>query len=296
MHIPCDIPRSKRKTYIRNYETATQGSGKLMLFAGDQRFEHLNGDFAGKGIHEDDADPEHFFRIASKARIGAFATQMGLISKYGADYPSIPYIIKLNSKTNLIPTEQMDPYSVMLQDVDQVVQFKKTSKLNIVGVGLTVYLGSEFEATLLRQAAQTILEAHQNGLLVVLWMYPRGAAIKDEKSPEIIAGACGVASCLGADFVKINYPQVKGKPSKKGYQAALKAAGRTQVICAGGKSTNVKTFLSTLKDQLAMGAGGNATGRNIHQKGLKEAVKFCNAISAITMDNKSVAQAMKIYK
>ena len=179
MHIPCDVPKRKRRIYTKNYNLATQNSGKLMLFAGDQRFEHLNGDFVGKGIHKDDADPEHFFKIASQARVGVFATQMGLLSKYGADYPDVPYLVKLNSKTNLAKTDQMDPFSVMLQDVDQVVTFQKNSKLNIVGIGLTVYLGSEFEATLLRQAAQTIFEAHQNGLLVVLWMYPRGAAIKD---------------------------------------------------------------------------------------------------------------------
>lgn len=41
-------------------------------------------------------------------------------------------------------------------------------------------------------------------LSAVLWMYPRGKAVKDEKEPRLIARATGVAACLGSDFVKVN--------------------------------------------------------------------------------------------
>ena len=67
--IPGDVPVEMKKEYIKNYNTATKNTGRLMLFAGDQKIEHLNNDFIGvtkEGykISEDDADPEHFFRIA----------------------------------------------------------------------------------------------------------------------------------------------------------------------------------------------------------------------------------------
>ena len=73
-----------------------------MLFAGDQKIEHLNKDFYGKGIAKEDNNPEHLFRIASKATIGGFAAQYGMITHYGRDYKNINYIVKLNSKTNLV--------------------------------------------------------------------------------------------------------------------------------------------------------------------------------------------------
>jgi len=41
---------------------------------------------------------------------------------------------------------------------------------------------------------------------------------------------------------------------------------------------------------------GNATGRNIHQKTLNEAVSMCNAVYAITVEDASVEDALKIYK
>jgi DhnA family fructose-bisphosphate aldolase class Ia len=294
--VPLDVPKNLRDKYVKNYLTITRDSGRLMLFAGDQKVEHLNDDFYGKGIHPDDNEPEHMFRIASKAKIGVFATQLGLISRYGMDYPKVPYLVKLNSKTHLIKTAQSDPFSNELVGVEQVIDFKENSGLNILGVGYTIYLGSEYEPEMLRQAAQIIYEAHQHGLITVLWIYPRGKAIKDEKDPHLIAGATGVASCLGTDFVKINYPKKEGCESKEILKEAILAAGRTKVVCAGGGSDDVKVFLSKLYDQLAIsGASGNATGRNIHQKSLPEAIKMCNAIYAITVEGKGVEEALKIY-
>lgn len=40
---------------------------------------------------------------------------------------------------------------------------------------------------------------------------------------------------------------------------------------------------------------GNATGRNIHQKPLDEAVRMCNAIYAITIEDATVEEALMIY-
>ena len=76
--VPLDVPKAMRETYVKNYMEITRGTGRLMLFAGDQKVEHLNDDFYGEGVPEDDADPEHLFRIASQAKIGVFATQLGL--------------------------------------------------------------------------------------------------------------------------------------------------------------------------------------------------------------------------
>ena len=295
--IPLDVSKTIRENYVRNYLTITRESGRLMLFAGDQKVEHLNNDFFGEGIHPDDSDPEHLFKIADKADIGVFATQLGLVARYGKDYPDIPYLIKLNSKTNLVKTSQSDPFSNQWIDVKQVVDFQKNSGLKILGVGYTIYLGSEYESDMLRQAAQIVYKAHNYGLITVLWIYPRGKAVTNEKDSHLIAGATGVAACMGSDFVKINYPQKQGYESREILKEAVLSAGRTKVVCAGGSSVDVKSFLQRLHDQIFVsGASGNATGRNIHQKSLKEAVNMCNAVYAITIDGKNVEDALKIYQ
>ncbi|HII80678.1 MAG TPA: aldolase [Methanosarcina sp.] len=295
--VPLDVPKAMRETYVKNYMEITKGSGRLMLFAGDQKVEHLNDDFFGAGVPEDDADPEHLFRIAAKSKIGVFATQLGLIARYGMDYRDIPYLVKVNSKTNLVETAQADPFSNLWYDVDQVAEFKENSGLNILGVGYTIYLGSEFEAEMLVQAAQVVYDAHQHGMMSVLWIYPRGTAVKDEKDPHLIAGATGVGACLGSDFVKVNYPKKEGAKSAEIFKEAVKAAGRTKVVCAGGSSDEAEAFLKKLHDQIHIsGAQGNATGRNIHQKTLDEAVRMCNAVYAITVEDTSAEEALKIYR
>ena len=287
--VPLDVPKAAREEYIKNYLAITQKSGRLMLFAGDQKIEHLNDDFYGKDIPLDDSDPEHMFRIASQAKIGVFATQLGLIARYGMDYKDVPYLVKLNSKTHLVKTAQDDPFSTQLYSIDQVAEFKENSGLKILGVGYTVYLGSEYESDMLEQAAQIIYEAHRIGLIAVLWIYPRGKAVAAEKDPHLIAGATGTGACLGADFVKVNYPKADGAKSQEIFKEAILAAGRTKVVCAGGSGTDPAKFLEDLHNQIHIsGAGGNATGRNIHQKPLDEAVRMCNAIYAITVEDASL--------
>ena len=292
--VPLDVPPEVKGTFIFNFQEITRKSGRLMLFAGDQKIEHLNNDFYGEGIPKEDGDPEHLFTIAAQSPIGAFAAQLGLIARYGDNYRNIPYVVKLNSKTNLVKTSQQDPFSALLTSVHQVILFKNISDLKILGVGYTIYLGSEYEDKMLKQAAQVVRQAHRNGLIAILWIYPRGKAVANEKDPHLIAGATGIAACLGADFVKVNYPDTY--QAKKDFKEAIRAAGRTGVICAGGSSIDVGEFLKRLYDQIQAGAAGNATGRNIHQKTLPEAVLLCKAIYAITIEGKPPEEALGIYK
>ena len=107
--VPVDVPEQSRDAYIENYLKATRESGRLMLFACDQKIEHLNDDFYGENIAVDDNEPEHLFRIGSQGEIGILAGQRGLIARYAVDYPDINYLVKINSKTHLVKGAQDDP-------------------------------------------------------------------------------------------------------------------------------------------------------------------------------------------
>ncbi len=304
VRVPADVPASARDAYIENYLKATRGTGRLMLFACDQKIEHLNDDFYGEGIAPEDADPEHLFRIGSQGVIGVLAGQRGLIAQYAADYPGINYLVKMNSKTHLVKSSakdpakhQDDPYSPQLYDLQTVLDLKDNG-VNVVGVGYTIYLGSEYESQMMTEAGQLIADAHSVGLIVVLWIYPRGRAVPDEKDPHLIAGAAGVAVSLGADFVKVNPPKgTEEKSSAELLVEASKAAGRTGLVCAGGSTVAADVFLRQLWEQIHVGgAKGNATGRNIHQRSLDEAVRLTKAISAITLGDWSVEDALTVFE
>lgn len=287
---PLSVPRDKRNEYHRNYRHLTNNSGHLLLIAGDQKVEHLNTDFFGVGISPEDNDPEHLFKIAAASHGGVLATHLGLISRYGQNYRTIPYIVKLNGKTNIGTGEEKNS-SQIWWTIEDIIKFKKQSDLNIVGIGYTLYLGGQYEAKMLASAAQAIYRAHQVGLTAILWVYPRGKNIKEEDI-HTIAGGAGVAAALDADFVKVKYPY-GGKDKKaiaKKFREVTVAAGRTKVICVGGEKRSVKELLEYLELQMKIaGTSGLAMGRNLHQRPLKEATSFTASLGKIIFhhDNKS---------
>lgn len=297
MNVPASVPEKFIKTYLENLDKITHKTGRLMLFAGDQKIEHLNKDFHGPFIYPQANDPKHLFNIASKGKIGTFATHLGLISRYANEYKNVNYIVKLNGKTNLVKQEYKDPISKQLWYIQDVIDFQKNSGLKICGVGYTLYLGSEFESEMLHEAAQVIFQAQQNGLITILWVYPRGKSLI-KLEPEIFSGATGVANALGADFVKI-HPEVdhEGFDVNETLKIATTSAGNTKVICSGGQAKPTDIFLKELYDQIHIGgASGSATGRNIFQRSLSDAIALTHAISSIVYDNKTVEESLKIYE
>ena len=208
------------------------------------------------------------------------------------------YVIKLNSKTNLVPAEQSDPMSLSLATVEDVVTVKEQSDLNIVGVGYTVYLGSVHEAVMLSEASDMVIRAHEHGLLAILWMYPRGKAVANERTAEIIAGAAGVGAALGADFVKVNPPEAETtEESAELLKQATRAAGRTGVICSGGKKIDEREYLQQLYEQITIGeTAGCALGRNIFQRPLHEAISFTQAVASMVYQQANVEAAYRHFE
>jgi DhnA-type fructose-1,6-bisphosphate aldolase and related enzymes len=293
--IPLTVPLSKQREYRKNFNLATAGSGSLLLFAGDQKVEHLNNDFSGSGIAKEDGNPEHLFQIAAAAPIGVFATHLGLIAHYGADYPKVPYLVKLNGRTNLSKnTDQL--LSKAWLSVDDVVDFKRQSNLNILGVGYTVYLGGEQETKMLKEASEIVREAHKNGLLAVIWMYPRGKNV-NEDNIHTIAGGAGVAAALGADFVKVKYPyDKKNKTAAVDFKEVTSAAGRTRVICVGGNKQEAKELIAYAYSQKHISLSqGLAIGRNLHQRPLHDAILLATALALIINHDATLEDALAVY-
>jgi len=300
--VPADVPDELIETYIDNMDAATCGTGMMNLFACDQKIEHLNDDFydGGNKIPHSSNDPAHLFEIGAKAHaegtIGVLAGQLGLISHYAREYPDIPYLVKLNSKSHLVKTSQRDPISQALWDMDDVSALLHNG-INVVGIGYTIYIGSEYEHEMMTEACQFIRQAHEMGMIAVVWMYPRGQAVSDEKDPQLISGAAGVAACIGADFAKVNYPRAfEGMTQPESLGVAVEAAGRCGIICSGGGSLAPEEFLGRLVDQMQVsGCRGAATGRNIHQKGTEDAVRMTAACKAVICDGASLEEALAIY-
>lgn len=288
--IPADVPQGQHQEFVANYNAITCNSGKLLMLAGDQKLEHLNANYYGPGIHPDANHPEHLFAIASSGGVTAFATHLGLIARYGAQYNEVNYIVKLNGKTNITPKELRDPLSHQLWSVADALTFKQRSGLNIRGIGYTVFLGGEHEAVMLHEAAQAVFHAHAHGLVAILWMYPRATHIKDERSFDLVTGAAGIAASLGADFAKINPPTASSLEQQVAFlRIAVAAAGNTKLVCSGGERIQDQEFLQHIYSYLHDGGiCGAAIGRNIYQRSRAEAIAYSHILQDIIIKGKKL--------
>ena len=224
-------------------------NGKTLILAYDQGLEHgPTADFNEKNV-----DPNYIIDIAKKGKFNALAVQKGIAEKYNEEImkSKIPLIVKLNGKTRLSKGEPIS---------EQLGTVKEAIKLGAIAVGYTIYIGSEFESEMLEDFSEIQKDAHKKGLPVILWIYPRGKAVKDDTSKEMMSYAARVGLEIGADIVKIKY---NGKVNDLKW--AVKSAGKTKVVIAGGVKSGEKDFLNDVKKIVKSGASGMAIGRNIWQ-------------------------------
>jgi len=223
-------------------------NGKVLILAMDQGMEHGPKDFNKTNI-----DPTYVCDIACKGGFTGFAIQKGVARHYKENYSGkVPLILKLNGRTNIVPKD--DCYSAPIASVKEAVD------LGADAIGYTLYVGSPREADLFRDFGVIEREAHDYGLPCVVWAYPRGKHVPDEKNPDMVAYAARVALEVGADIVKINYPG-----SIDAMKWVVASAGRCKVISAGGSKQPDAEFVAKVKDIVAGGGAGLAVGRNVWQ-------------------------------
>jgi len=224
-------------------------NGKAMFLAYDQGLEHgPESDFNDKSV-----DPLFIIDIAKKGKFTGVVFQKGIAEKYNKEIKrsKVPLILKLNGKTKLFKGESV---SRPISTVEEAIA------LGASAVGYTIYIGSKYESEMFEDFDVIEKEAHEKGLPVITWIYPRGKSIKNDVSRENIAYAARTGLELGADIAKIKYGG-----NKDDLKWAVKSAGRTKVVVAGGTKKNEKQFLKDIKDILDAGAIGLAIGRNVWQ-------------------------------
>lgn len=223
-------------------------NGKVLILAMDQGMEHGPRDFNSKNIN-----PEYVCEIAAKGGFTGFALQKGVARHYKECYSGkVPLILKMNGRTEIVPKDEA--YSPPIASVKEAVA------LGADAIGYTIYVGSPMEAQMFREFGKLQEEAQEYGLPSVVWAYPRGRHVPNEKDPAMVAYAARVALELGADIVKINYPG-----SVDSMKWVVASAGRCKVISAGGSKQPDAEFLHKVKDIVAGGGAGLAVGRNVWQ-------------------------------
>jgi class I fructose-bisphosphate aldolase len=230
------------------HESPIEVNGRVLLLAYDQGMEHGPVEF-----NETTADPNYVLKIAEEGPFTGVVFQKGLAEKYYDPHKHrVPLVLKMNGKDNLI--KDQDPYSPQLCTVDEALA------LGAKAVGYTIYLGSQFESKMFQEFAGIVRDAHQHGMPVIAWMYPRGHNVPDEKHRDILAYAARVALELGADYAKLNYPG-----DVESQRWVVQSAGKCKVLTLGGSLNDMETTVQLARDCTEAGSVGMAIGRNVWQ-------------------------------
>jgi class I fructose-bisphosphate aldolase len=283
------------------------GTGYVSILPVDQGIEHSAGaSFAPNPAY---FDPENLVRLAIEGGTNAIASTVGVLGAVSRKYAhKLPFIVKLNHNELLTYPNAAD--QVMFASV------QRASELGAVGVGATIYFGSEESRRQIVEVAQAFEEAHRLGMFTVLWCYLRNPAFKQgDVDYHLAADLTGQANHLGvtiqADIIKQKLPETNGgylalaklngsygKTDKlvyekltsdnpidlTRYQLANCYMGRAPLINSGGASAGESDLAEAVRTAVInkrAGGTGLISGRKAFQRPMPEGVALLHAIQDV---------------
>ena len=292
---------------LRSIATLT-GSGRLAqtgyvsILPVDQGIEHSAGaSFAPNPMY---FDPANIVELAMEGGCNAVASTLGVLGAVARKYAHrIPFIMKFNHNEFLTYPNNFD--QIQFASIDQAFD------MGAVGVGATIYFGSDESARQLQEVTEMFQYAHELGMCTILWCYLRNAEFKTKDMDyHSAADLTGQANHLGvtieADIIKQKLPESNGgytalnfgKTHKKvysdltsdhpidltRYQVANCYMGRSGLINSGGASSgesDLKEAVTTAVVNKRAGGMGLISGRKAFQRPMAEGIQLLNAIQDV---------------
>ncbi len=282
------------------------GTGHVSILPVDQGIEHSAGaSFAPNPAY---FDPENIVRLAIEGGCNAVASTVGVLGAVSRRYAHrFPFIVKLNHNELLTHPNQFDQV--------EFASVRRAWDMGAVGVGATIYFGSEQSTRQITEIARAFEEAHKMGMFTVLWCYLRSSAFKrGGVDYHLAADLTGQANHLGttiqADIIKQKLPEVNGgynvlnedgaygKTSKlvyselttdhpidlTRYQVVNCYSGRAGLINSGGASSGESDLAEAVKTAVInkrAGGLGLISGRKAFQRPMDEGIALLNAIQDV---------------
>ena len=281
------------------------GTGYCSIFPVDQGIEHSAGaSFAPNPIY---FDPENIVKLAIESGCNGVASTFGVLGILSRKYAhKIPFIVKINHNELLSYPNKYD--QTMFGSVETAYD------MGAVGVGATVYWGSEQSTRQLQEVSEAFALAHELGMCTILWCYLRNDAFKvNGKDYSTSADLTGQVNHLGvtlqADIINQEvatsnggYNAVKfGKTSPLvyenltsdhpidlcRYQVLNCYSGKIGLINSGGESKGASDLAEAVETAVInkrAGGMGLIMGRKAFQKSFKEGVELLNATQDVYLD------------
>jgi class I fructose-bisphosphate aldolase len=278
------------------------GTGYVSILPVDQGIEHSAGaSFAPNPAY---FDPENIVKLAIEGGCNSVASTLGVLGAVARKYAHrIPYILKLNHNEFLTYPNTFDQI--------KFASVKQAFDMGAMGVGATIYFGSEESKRQIQEVTEMFQHAHELGMFTVLWCYLRNPAFKTKDvdyhvAADLTGQANHLGVTIGADIIKQKLPENNGgytalnfgKTHKTvyselttdhpidltRYQVANCYMGRAGLINSGGASSgdsDLKEAVKTAVINKRAGGMGLISGRKAFQRPIKEGVGLLNAIQDV---------------
>jgi fructose-bisphosphate aldolase, class I len=262
---------------------ARNGTGLFLPY--DQGLEHGPRDFFSNPAS---SDPRYVIQLAVEGAFNGIVLQIGLARKFMWEFAGqVPLIVKLNGKTEIPPDDEA--LSSVHAGVEEAV------RMGADAVGYTLYVGSPAYDQDFRQLRTVREAADRFGMPLIVWAYPRGSAVAAKGGADsfyAVDYAARVASEVGADVVKLNFPhpeKLKGVreeythrvTEQEAVDAVVRSANRTLVLIAGGSRVSDEATLEKARMSMEAGATGLIFGRNVWQRPHDESLRLVSALREI---------------
>jgi fructose-bisphosphate aldolase, class I len=281
------------------------GTGYLSILPVDQGIEHSGAaSFAKNPAY---FDPRNLLDLAIEGGCNAIATTFGILGMTSRRYAhKIPFIAKLNHNELLTYPSKFD--QIMFGSV------REAYNLGAVGVGATIYFGSDEATRQIKEVSEAFQEAHELGLFTVLWCYLRNNAFKKDGidyhvSADLTGQANHIGATIEADIIKQKMPENNGGYTALGFgktdplvytelttdhpidltrwQLVNCYMGRVPLINSGGESKgegDLGQAVRTAVINKRAGGSGLIVGRKAFQRPLAEGVQLLNAVQDVYLD------------
>jgi class I fructose-bisphosphate aldolase len=281
------------------------GTGYISILPVDQGIEHSGAaSFAKNPAY---FDPQNLLELAIEGGCNAVATTFGVLGMTSRRYAhKIPFIVKLNHNELLTYPNKFD--QIMFGSV------REAYNLGAVGVGATIYFGSEESTRQIQEVSKAFQEAHELGLFTVLWCYLRNDAFKKDGvdyhlSADLTGQANHIGATIEADIIKQKMPENNGGYNAIGFgktdplvyselttdhpidltrwQLVNCYMGRVPLINSGGESKgegDLGQAVRTAVINKRAGGTGLIVGRKAFQRPLADGVALLNAVQDVYLD------------
>ncbi len=292
------------------YHGRLKGSGYVSILPVDQGIEHSAGaSFAPNPAY---FDPENIVKLAIEGGCNGVASTLGVLGLVSRKFAhKIPFIVKINHNEFLSYPNRYDQ--------KMFASIKQCWDMGAVGVGATVYFGSEESTRQIEEVSAAFDEAQSLGLFTVLWCYLRNSGFKKDgvdyhTAADLTSQANHLGVTIHADLIKqkmatnnggftaVNFSKTSKLVYEKlssdhpidlvRYQIAGCYMGRIGMINSGGESgqNDLQQAVRTAVINKRAGGQGLISGRKAFQKPMKDGIELLNAIQDVYLD-KSVTIA-----